>query len=193
MKFTTSILSLGLLALTMMSGSAHARVGNDVDKHGCNHSAGYTWCKTTNKCARASDCPAKKVIGNDVDKHGCNHSAGYTYCKTTKKCVREWETPCPSSIDGGDVDKHGCKPSTGYTWCDTTKSCERECPKAQCGRKCSSNYDCSNEGGRMDKGQPWCGLCDHNHCRPHYEDCESDSDCGSKAVCDGSRGICVGK
>ena len=113
--------------------------------------------------------------------HGCDHK--HSCDPDTWQCVAK---------SGGDVDKHGCKPSTGYTWCATTGTCERECPKKQCSRKCSNNYDCSNDGGRWDHGEPWCGLCDHGHCRPHYEDCKNDSDCGSKAVC-GPHGTSVGK
>ena len=67
----------------------------------------------------------------------------------------------------------------------------------QCGRDCSSNYECSNDGGVWDKGQPWCGLCNTSkgRCEPNYENCTNDSDCNGDtnlAVC-GPQKYCVGK
>merc|ERR1712118_152500 len=116
--------------------------------------------------------------------------AGYTWCETTATCERPGDCPTPAPVPapampGSDADEHGCRASAGYSWCETTQECVREwetsCPLPQCGRVCTTNSDCSNEGGRWDKGMPWCGLCDNGRCHAHYEDCQSDSDCGSKA------------
>ena len=67
----------------------------------------------------------------------------------------------------------------------------------QCGRECSLDYDCANDGGVWDKGQPWCGLCNNNkgRCEPNYENCTNNSDCNGDtnlAVC-GPQKYCVGK
>jgi len=68
----------------------------------------------------------------------------------------------------------------------------------QCGRNCSGNSDCSNDGGKWDTGSPWCGMCEDGHCRANLEDCSSDSDCSSDvSVCGptipGGGRFCVGK
>ena len=67
----------------------------------------------------------------------------------------------------------------------------------QCGRECSSNYECANDGGVWDEGQPWCGECNTSkgRCEPNYENCTKDSDCNGDtnlAVC-GPHKYCVGK
>ena len=77
--------------------------------------------------------------------------------------------------------------------CDPTPTPSNQ----QCGRECSSNYECSNDGGVWDEGQPWCGECNTSkgRCEPNYENCTNDSDCNGNtnlAVC-GPHKYCVGK
>jgi len=124
-----------------------------------------------------SSCPSTKPP--------CDMMGG-SYCTYApdKNC---WESGWPSCCaDGGDC------PST-QPECDIPK---------QCGRSCSGNYDCSQDGGVWDTGSPWCGICgDNGTCQTNgnLQDCDTDADCDSSvSVCGPpipgrTNGFCVGK
>jgi hypothetical protein len=179
MKFTTTSTSILLLAMvSTMSGKAvEARVGGGREGRNLN-----------------------------TNHHNCVGDGGYTWCATKSKCLRPFEEDCPTEpvtepVDGGDVDVYGCRASAGYTWCESKGSCIRsfdeDCPTdpgPQCGRRCTTTYDCSSIAGIWDTGHAWCGAeCSDGRCHPKYHDCNSNSDCDqTKAVC-GQQGYCVGK
>jgi len=83
--------------------------------------------------------------------------------------------------------------------CGTYGFCVGKQPyENQCGRNCSGNYDCAQDGGIWDTGSPWCGICEDGYCRPTIQECTSDADCDDDvSVCGptipGGFRFCVGK
>ncbi len=123
------VLLLGLAVVAMLlfgcvSGPASPVPGPEKDSHGCNASAGYSWCEAKQKCIQPSgeNCTAM-IVGNDRDSHGCIPSAGYTWCAAKSKCIRQWEENCTAAPAAPVKDSHGCVPSEGSTWCDALQKC----------------------------------------------------------------------
>jgi hypothetical protein len=88
---------------------------------------------------------------------------------------------------------HGVK-SKGSCIRSFDEDCPTTNPGRQCGRSCTTTYDCSSTAGIWDTGHAWCGAeCNGGRCHPKYQDCKRNSDCDrTKAVC-GRQGYCVGK
>jgi len=164
-----------------------AKPGGDVDRHGCKKSTGYSWCKTTKTCERASECPSEPAPGSDVDKHGCKASAGYAWCETTNTCERQ----CPSEPSCWvDVYNkyHGCDTKS---YCDTNKG---QCVSATCWVDTSGvEHGCHSSFAHCDEES---GMCVQKHSRTLETTCWVDTSgvehgCDSESYCDDTEGYCV--
>ncbi|CAK0831152.1 unnamed protein product, partial [Prorocentrum cordatum] len=93
------------------SGAAnHSLLGGVYDENGCVPTAGYSWCKYTQRCFRpweeacapvsnssvsnSSGAANHSLLGGVYDENGCVPTAGYSWCNHTQRCFRPWEEAC---------------------------------------------------------------------------------------------------